>query len=519
MLDDASASRVKTKELWGAALAAGGFTKVRTVSRDARDFVLPAPGASAVLWVTGDDYGDGFSAGPLTSPDRTGLSTFVRAGGRLLLAGPDAIYQSEDSALVTRDLHLRFVGEGDSRTTALGRAGAAYAGTTLSLAGTDNYFRKPSPTRDVVQVTDPRFAVPSLVYKADAAGSQRYGAMDGTSMAAPHVAAVAALALSRIPSLNGGQLAQRVTTRTVPLASLTGKVRTGGLSSAAAAVVEAPSAATAVSASAGRGRVTASWRPPTANGGLAITGYDVTVSPGGQRKVLRASGRSVTFADLRTGPAYSVTVRARNVGLYGPGARAAVYGVTMARTASASTVTYGAAVSHRLTLTRTGTRTVLGRQPVSLQTRRRGTTSWKAVCAVRTSSRGQATCSQKPAVSSEYRWTYNGGGRQLGGDSALLRVTVRAKVSAGVSSTSVRRGAVFTLSGGVGPKKAGQRIYLQRYDSGAWRNVTSTTLSSRSAYAFPVRHGSRATLRYRTVTRPDAYQGAGVSPTRTVRVS
>jgi len=56
-----------------------------------------------------------------------------------------------------------------------------------------------------------------------------YKTLKGTSMAAPHVTAVAALVVSRFPDIGINELRQRLTQSTVPLPSLAGKVKTGGI--------------------------------------------------------------------------------------------------------------------------------------------------------------------------------------------------------------------------------------------------------------------------------------------------
>jgi hypothetical protein len=76
----------------------------------------------AVVWETGDDFGSNGVA-PLTSGDRTALTTHLGNGGRLLLAGPDAIYLNEDSTFVREYLHATYLREGDGRTTLSGEPG------------------------------------------------------------------------------------------------------------------------------------------------------------------------------------------------------------------------------------------------------------------------------------------------------------------------------------------------------------------------------------------------------------
>lgn len=57
----------------------------------------------------------------------------------------------------------------------------------------------------------------------------QYRRLDGTSMAAPHVAAVASLVISRYPSIGILELRQRLIQSTIPVPSLAGKVKTGGM--------------------------------------------------------------------------------------------------------------------------------------------------------------------------------------------------------------------------------------------------------------------------------------------------
>jgi hypothetical protein len=54
------------------------------------------------------------------------------------------------------------------------------------------------------------------------------------------------------------------------------------------------------------------WAAPEWDGGSAITGYDLTVTPGGQQMRVSATARSATFTGLRNGLSVTVAVRAVN---------------------------------------------------------------------------------------------------------------------------------------------------------------------------------------------------------------
>jgi hypothetical protein len=86
-----------------------------------------------------------------------------------------------------------------------------------------------------VQLAAPGVAIFSTTSGSDTA----YGSFSGTSMAAPHVSGVAALLKSRWPADSVASLVQRLLSTTTPLASLQGRVSTGGMVDAFAALTAA----------------------------------------------------------------------------------------------------------------------------------------------------------------------------------------------------------------------------------------------------------------------------------------
>lgn len=148
--------------------------------------------------------------------------------------------------------------------------------------------------------------------------------------------------------------------------------------------------------------------------------------------------------------------------------------------------------------------------------------AWRNVASTRLNSSSRYSIVQKVTVRGVYRYrAYKPAvGNSVAGYSSVVELYVGVhRVTSALSPTTMARGSTTRMSGAVAPARSGKRVYLQRLVSGSWRNVTSTLLSSSSAYAFNIRLTSPGTYTYRVHKPGDSSFTAGYSPPRAVRVT
>ncbi len=203
------------------------------------------------------------------------------------------------------------VGRGTTVVAAAGNSGADVAGTSpascnnviaVGAVGKDGKRAIFSNYGAGVDVSAPGVSIVST-WNAGLLGSgaDAYGSADGTSQAAPHVTGLAALILSRFPTLTPDQVEARIKTYIKafpggacdPSASLNhcgsgianADSVTMGLVSApppvAAPQVIAPSAVRSLKAKYSKAIAKLSWSVPASNGGAAVSRYRYRVSKNG----------------------------------------------------------------------------------------------------------------------------------------------------------------------------------------------------------------------------------------------
>jgi hypothetical protein len=100
-----------------------------------------------------------------------------------------------------------------------------------------------------------------------------------------------------------------------------------------------------------------------------------------------------------------------------------------------------------------------------------------------------------------------------------VTISVRTKVTARKSASTIRYGQAFSVTGVVNPHHAGQRVYLQRLVSGAWKTATTATLSSTSGYGLRAKPPVKGRLTYRVYKSADRDHLASASANQTITVT
>ncbi|MGZ6804919.1 MAG: hypothetical protein ACXVFU_17915, partial [Nocardioidaceae bacterium] len=271
----------------------------------------------------------------------------------------------------------------------------------------------------------------------------------------------------------------------------------GNVSPAAHAVttpltVAAPSS---LSAGAGLGRATLTWGSDAFGTVLrAAAGATAPSGPSdGTAVALGAYGSTSTaVTGLLAGRDYSYSlfdsVQPTGGTLHYSAPRSlTLHGTTLAVTGAATRVTGSPTVIGGTLRQATGAVALPGRA-VKLYGRPHGSTSSYSLLGTGTTgSSGQVALTVRPLVSTDYLLQFAGAAAHLGSTSAVVTVTVVPRIVLVASKTSAVAGTLVTLTTTVSPNCHGQRVYLQRYYSGAWHTVTSVLLNSSSKAAFAVR--------------------------------
>jgi hypothetical protein len=155
-------------------------------------------------------------------------------------------------------------------------------------------------------------------------------------------------------------------------------------------------------------------------------GTTAPASPTAGTAVYTGIGTTVFVTGLKPGTTYTFAAWVRDrTGALSPVRTARLVGTSLTGSVSATAVTKGKAVTVTGLLRRGGTTTAVAGEPVRLDYRRKGTTTWVALATVTSRSTGAVSFKHTPAWTVEYRWRYRGSTTYVGVGGKTLTVTVR----------------------------------------------------------------------------------------------
>lgn len=131
---------------------------------------------------------------------------------------------------------------------------------------------------------------------------------------------------------------------------------------------------------------------------------------------------------------------------------------------------------------------------------------------------GVAALNVRPTLNTDYYAAVVGDALYTTSSTPAKLISVRTLVAAKVSATSIKLGATSNLTGSVGPSHAGQAVTIQRYYGSAWHNVINRTLTSSSAFSYPVKPAMRGTYTFRAYKAADTDHLASYSGNVVLRV-
>ncbi len=141
----------------------------------------------------------------------------------------------------------------------------------------------------------------------------------------------------------------------------------------------------------------------------------------------------------------------------------------------------------------------------------RPSTTWRRVAYGTTSSTGYVTLRAKLPATSALRLRHPVGA-VLASSVVVRSVSVATRVTASPSASRIKLGTTLAVRGSIGPAhRVGSVVQLQRYVSGAWRNVASGRMTTRTSYSIRWRPTGVNTYRMRVVKPADTNHRLGRS--------
>ncbi|MGQ0465296.1 MAG: hypothetical protein ACT4QG_08225 [Sporichthyaceae bacterium] len=266
-------------------------------------------------------------------------------------------------------------------------------------------------------------------------------------------------------------------------------------------------------------------RPGPDSGPVVV---DETMPAAGGTKTFQVGGpnwwRVSDFQNLRAGHKYGLAMFATTENANPPAVATTVDipgfpSVLASSGASATTVDFQTDVEFSAVLRDGRDGTPLKSQPVALQTRTVGTSTWTTLETATSGSNGVVRVRYfRPTWRTEARWVFAGAGTMAPVAGGTMPIDVRPSLNLCCSISSLKLGTSKSFGAFLNQEKKGQVLQLQQYLDGKWSKISSCTTDATGYCKLTIKPKKTGTMSYRLYRSGDNLLVSGKSATVKVKV-
>ncbi|BEP14588.1 hypothetical protein acdb102_28990 [Acidothermaceae bacterium B102] len=281
----------------------------------------------------------------------------------------------------------------------------------------------------------------------------------------------------------------------------------------------APAAPLSVVEQPGGNAMTVTWQPAD-NGGVPLTSYQVTLSPGGATLTVPGSQTSAVIPGLSPTVVYTATVTATSPAGTSPastpsgpsGATIGSVPVTLTLTEAPVTVMSGHSAVLSGTLVRGDGLGPVAGVALTIAAKATGAAAPTPIGTVTTSATGTYTFPVAPKLTTRYSIDYAGGGGWAPATATTL-MTAKVNVTTVLSKATISRNTKVILHGGVSVAAAGRTVTRQRWYANAWHNGPGAKVGKTGHYTFTVTPTTKGKTKFRVILTSKPGLTGSFSPT------